>query len=402
MSGKRFLLFILVFTFMLGILMPTSFNGKLYGKIMELLVWLLVSAFIGVLLYYFRINKKSMWISLWLIIYLFSIGIFRELGGGFDISLAIAAPFVCIVLVLSLSFDRIASLKVEKFLHLFIILSATVNFGIIAKVGFIIKLLHFFYTQYYPEALQYSVDLGKPVFLFGVHSYASFYYMLFFLLCYFTYKKNKKRLFWYYEWILLGYTVLLRSSSSLFFGCYMAVILVYQIFKEKKAVSLILLPIGLSYLILKYDLISKYFLNLTSRNNGILARYNFSSGLFDENWKIISSSLGIGFSIAREKMLYYGDSSYIYYFTLGNIILLTLFYTLLICFLFRNVRKFYAIHLSISILCVEFAVNASTTYRFIAVLLFCVLYLKILDGRGEQEINRYEKYSSCKNMCRRD
>lgn len=379
---KISLSFSLILAIVIGIYLPTSYNGELFSVKMTILLWIILSGFIILLLMWNKIDKLSLFIALVIVSYLSVISMMRELEGGFDVSLAIMAPIVCLILLTSITFKNIEKVGIEKYLDVFMVVCIVINIGILAGTSSIKNLIYFFYTQYYKEALNYSVGIRKPVFLFGVHSYAAFYYMLFFLLCYFTYKKINKRRFWYYSIILFCFTLLLRSSSSLVFSIYMGGILLYDIVKHKKYFCLSFGFFALILCICKGDLLIQYLESMLSKSNGILGRYTKGAGLFNENMNVITNSLGIGFTIARKMDLYYGDSGYMYFLTLGNVILVVLTYILIIHFIYRNLNKKYARHLCVTILLIEGAVSASTTYRFIAVLIFFVIYLKALQMKN--------------------
>lgn len=394
-SKKIIMNIISVICIFIFFLLPTSNNGEIIGVGRVIFVWSILSILVIIIGLVNEIKYTNMTIFYFLLLgYMIIVTLLAQKNFDlYHISLARIAPIVVLTYVSFIKIINIPSFSLMKnLLHFFCIICIIWNLGIMFNIDNIIKFTYNNYSQYVDTALYYSVLIGhKPVMSFGVHTYASYFYFIFFLLSYYTYEKLNKRIFLFYSIMLTIFCLFLVSTTSIIFFVAMVIFLIYKTLKKcntKRALIILFFMVVLVFIIASNfnTLYEKLYKNITGGENSFISRYSNNS-VFVENFKIISSSLGIGFNVIDELELGYSDSGYIVYLTMGSIPLLVMVYYRLYKFLDANINNKYKKAIMLIIFSFEFALPASTNYRFIVMILFVICYLNALTLKSNKETN---------------
>lgn len=304
--------------------------------------------------------------------------------GQSHVSLYRIAPIVAVTFLSHVQLNKQASRGFMRFLlNLFSIICIIWNVGILSHFQPIVDFTYNNYNQYFPLAVFYSVhEQFKPVMTFGVHTYAAFYYLIFFLLCYYTYEYEEKIIYLVYSIFYTFFCLFLVSTTGVIYFVCMIIFLIYKQrnrFNIKSIIFLILLAAVFGLIIFKnFDyLYSKLFNNMTNGSNSFISRYSDES-VFVENFKIITSSFGIGFNILDNVDVGYSDSGVVVYLTMGSIPLCLFMYRRIYGFICNNISSYYAIPLFIAIMSFEFALPATFVYRFVFMIIFVLCYYNTL------------------------
>lgn len=373
------------------IFLPTSAGGNIYGVSHTILVWTIaaiMAVYIGVIN---RVNYSNMIFTLVsLMLYMVIVTLLAQIKySNYHVSLARIAPLIVLIYF---SFIKIRyfpdSKKMRILLQVICIILIIWNLGIMMNISPIIDLTYNNFNQYFDLAVHYSVIEGhKPVLTFGVHTYASYFYFILFILCYYTYERENKKIFLVYALFLTLFCLFLLSTTAIIFFVCMLGFLGYKFAKKLNGRKLFFLIVVLCILgaviYMNYPMIyAKLYKNFTSGENSFISRYSKNS-VFTTNFKIVLSSLGIGFNILEGMDIGYSDSGYIVYLTMGSIpLLLTIYYRLFI-FLKNNISADFRKILIFVIFAFEVALPASFNYRFTFMLYFVICYLNSLSTGGQ-------------------
>lgn len=383
---------ILVICLFMVALLPTSSNGELFKLNHEIFVWSVSVIVVIVVGLINKVKYRNMIIFFaFLLSYMMIITLVAQKNfNNYHISLARIAPMIVLVYISFIEINYIPKISfMEKLLHFFCILCIIWNLGIIFNSDKITNFTLNNYNQYYDMATVYSITLShKPVMSFGVHTYASYFYFIFFILSYYTYEKLHKPVFLFYSIMLTIFCLFLVSTTAIIFFIYMVLFIMYKLFKKynvKRILALLLLIVLLTFIIGHNfsDLYDKLYKNITGGNNSFISRYSRDS-IFTENFKVISSSMGIGFNIIDDLDLSYTDSGYIVYLTMGSIPLLIMIYYRIYKFLCTNVNSEYRKIFMLAVFLFEFALPASINYRFGFIMIFAICYLNALTAKTKE------------------
>ncbi len=372
-----------LFALIMFAFMPTSNDGEIFGKYWSLSIWLLIFVFV---LFVGFLNKLDSMLTvsgiLFVLIYLGVITSYVLISNNYArFSLYRVAPVISLVFITSIKIkDNYYSPKFfRRLLDVFFIVMFIWNTLILMESEFIKEFTINNYSQYYPKAILYVFYYKKTVMSFGVHTWASYFYLIMFYLSYVTAVKTNKIRFYVYCVIAFLFTVFLTSNSSLVYGTIMAIMLLWLL--RKKTIILFLLTGVIALVLVNYwDTIwDRYLIYINSDTNGLVSRYLGKETSLANNFKIILSSLGIGFTILDNSKIGFSDSGYIIYLTMGSFPLLIYIYVSIYNFLVRNIIRKYVWFILFIIFSFEFALPATYSYRFPFVIIFIIFYLKSLS-----------------------
>jgi hypothetical protein len=375
--------FIPLFSLVMFAFMPTSHEGVIYSKYWSLAIWIIIITFITLVAFFNNLDYRLILNGfLFIVIYLGIITVFTlTKNASSHFSLYRVAPVASLVLLTSITIKtkNVSSSFFRRLLDIFFIAMFMWNSLILLGSNFIKEFTMNNYSQYYAKAIEYTFFYKKTVMSFGVHTWASYFYLIMFYLSYVTAQSTNKIRFYLYCGIALLFTVFLTSNSSLVYGTIMAIMLLWLL-RKRKALLLLIAGLVVIMLVNYWDvLLGKYLIYINSNTNGIVSRYLSSNSSFANNFKIIFSSLGIGFTILDNKKIGFSDSGYIVYLTMGSIPLLLFIYSRIYNFLVRNIIRKYIWFILFIVFSFEFALPATYSYRFPFVIIFIVYYLKSLS-----------------------
>ncbi len=369
-----------------AVYLPTSKENVIFGVNRLVLVW--VFLIIDVLL--IRINnainyRQLIFSMLCINIYMLFVTMLAQIQfNGARVSLARIAPTIALVFLCSLRIRKYPSIKVLKILLNVVTVTAIVwNFAILFNIKSVIDFTYNNYNQYYDLNAYYQVLTGhKPVMSFGVHSYAAYFYFLLFLLCFATYKIENKKMYLFYSIIYTIFNLFLVSTTAIIFFFAMCVFFVKEMWKHMNLKRLFLVFGAVVFIIVlivaNFDMLySRLYINFTNGGNSFVSRYS-SNSVFNTNFKIIASSIGIGYNIVDSLDIGYSDSGYIVYMTMGSLPFTVAVYYLLYKFLRSNLKLYRNIIMFV-IFSFEVALPATFNYRFSYMILFVICYMGALS-----------------------
>ena len=365
---------------------PTSINNNRFGLPFLLFVWALSLVMTIVVGINNKIDFKRMIIGMIVInLYMLIVTFYAQtIYDNYHVSLARIAPLVMLFFASYIKIVKFPSYRLMKYLlNIFCICCIIINIGILLKISFITDFINNYYNQYYDLASFYSVTYyHKPVMTFGVHTYASFFYFIAFILCFYTYQKTEKKIYLFYALSLCIFCLFLVSTTAIIYFICMVMFLIFNISKKLTKNKMACLFIGffaiLVLIVNNYSMLSERLIdNFTSGESGFISRYSGDS-VFEENFKIITSSIGIGYNIIDDLEISYSDSGYIVYLTMGSVILMAFVYYRVYMFISKNVPSQYRSILLFTIFSFEVALPATFNYRFIYTMFFVICYLNAL------------------------
>lgn len=391
---KLMMSYVNIISVIIAIMLPTSKEKEIYGEIRLIFVWAVIGIMLLIISIYNKINYRRLLVSMILInVYMTMVTILATyIFKDTRLSVARFAPIVFLIYFVSLKIYRYPPLKLMKgLLNIISIITIIWNMGILLQISCIVEFSYNNYNQYYDLCGYYQYVAGhKPVMAFGVYSYAAFFYFLLFVLCFSTYLKENKMLYLFYTCMYMLFTLLLTSTTAIIFFTGMTLVFIYGMTKKntkKNLVALLVVSI-FAILIILYnfkDLYLKLYINMTNGGNSFISRYSKNS-VFNTNFEVIKSSLGVGYNIVDSLDICYTDSGYVVYMTMGHLFLPISLYYLIYKFLKENIVIYKKIVIAI-VLSFEVAIPATFNYRFILIMVFVICYLGALntDLPGERK-----------------
>jgi len=362
-------------------LLPTSKDENIFGAEYLICVWSVISVLVIYLASVNRVDRGIVILGSISVAYLLFVTSIELMTNQYArISLARIAPILCLLLLSSTVIKtKVPFFIMEKCFDIYCIIMIFWNLGIMFSNELVQSFTKSFYSQYYDNALYYSVMMNKPVMSFGVHSYAAYFYMLLFYLSYISAKNTGKIKYYVYCISIFIFTVFLSSNSSLVYGIVMMIML-FSLIKGKPVFIFAFMVIFFFILAFSLpDLLSKYLMIFNSRINGFIPRYFGDNTVFSENIRVIRNSMGIGFCIPDNLNLGYSDSGYMVYLTMGHIPFVVVIYSIIYKFIKNNFSKKHVWFLSFVIFSFEIALPATFNYRFPFVIIFVITFLKSIE-----------------------
>lgn len=381
--------FLIVIALFMFAFIPTSNNTIIYGNNWIVLVWLILSIFVITISWVNKFDNDNIFILVFLLLLYIIIVTFIELVTNINarISIARIAPIMSLFYLSSIKITQNVSYKLmERLLDILCITIILWNVFIIIDYELVKEFTRNNYSQYYANALYYSMLRGKPVMSFGVHTYASYFYLLTFYLSFISALKTKKIKYYIYCSFIVVFTFLLASNTSLIYGIIMLVMLFILLIHKPIFMGLFFtIVIGVLISFAPY-LSNIYSMMRQSELNGFLARYTGEHTVFDNNIEVIKNSLGIGFTIPDNLQLGYSDSGYMVYMTMGNIPFTIGLYFLIFKFLKKNLSRKNFWFICFIVFSFEIALPATFSYRFPFVIIFVIYYLRSLENNNKQYV----------------
>lgn len=370
-------------------IVPLSKKGESNIVLYELLS--LVLSFCALLIFILSNKiKKSKLILFFILLVYFCISTWITVINGFTFS-PTRFGYILLTTSILILFPKITQLKIaffEKILHCIFIVILIGNFISYFNIfGFNTFLVNN-YTQYMANITNYHLSIHKPIFIFGVHNLAAFFYTGLFIVSYITYYYGKKRIYLYESIIYFILNVLTRCSTGFAFMVFSCLVVLYLNLKKKKFIYIFIILILISIIFFNSDLMNSYLDILSSNTNGFFSRYlGGFYNLYRNNIDILFQfPMGIGFSIADSSTeLFYADSGFLIVLTTGGIIYFILFYYLLYIFLKSNICNKKIINILLGwIMIMELGFVTFYYLKTTCFILFCVIYLGIffLNLRG--------------------
>jgi hypothetical protein len=261
------------------------------------------------------------------------------------------------------------------------------------------KLIVANYSSFYPELVQYMMDVRKPVLTFGAHSIAGLLLYFFFFAALQTWRLNRTRLFlvFAYSYVLIMYSLL--SVTGLIFGTIALFQLLYCLWQEdrkllKITVSLtsvvaIAMVLFLSSVVPWDDGVDAVKLVLTAPDGGLSGRFLPGGTLYGDLQYLRDNSFSpVGVSYVEQ--LQFGDSGFVEQILRGSVPLVLMVYGGLFFFLRRNlVARADAYLIFFAIIAFEAGYSTLITgYRTLCLIPFFIIYLNHLRRIPELELAR--------------
>ena len=381
-------LFLYITVVFLFLFYPTSNEGIIRNSIITVSVdWFILLSCVSIIVFkYGKINRASMVMAFLIFIYLWIISFISNIADPRgSISIARIAP---ITIFLLLSIHKI-DLKIPKKKGLFIfdliVVSITLcNILIISKNEFISDFLIKNYSQLYEDLISNMFIKNRPIFTFGVYTFASYFYTLFFLLSIYTFNTTKKFKYIIYCFIFLIFNILLASNTTIVSSIFMGVVLLYYSFQTPKyKVIKVFTLIAVFFFIVNFVLTNQeillfYLESLNSDVNGFKGRYS-STGILRLIDDYLLNYPNIGFNIIIGENLVYTDSGYYVLRLMGGWIMLLPFYILLLRFMKNNFGNKYFL-IFVFTLIFEFALPVIIYIKYFYAMIFISIYLRSLNN----------------------
>ncbi|XJS11013.1 hypothetical protein ACF3NG_01735 [Aerococcaceae bacterium WGS1372] len=390
---KNLIIYALIFfSIFMFLLLPTSSNGIIYEEWWVVIVWGMSLITLGML---FMLSKQKNYnivllILIAIFLYLsFVTFIIINTDVNARVSIARIAPIMVLVLFtnLRINFGFVSFDILRRLLDIVFCIVIFWNILIVIDNSSVIEFTMANYSQYYTNALLYSVAANKPVMTFGVHTYAAMFYMFFYYLSLQTAKVTEKNRYYFFCVVFVFFTILLRSNTSLIYSIIM-IGFFFTTSKDNKLFPIILVVLGFISLIANIDSILDIYKNITSSNlNGFVARYTGEDTVFKNNLSFLSNYLGTGFTIIDG--LNYSDSGYMVYLTMGNIPLVLSVYFLLYRYIINNIPKEQSKFVLFILFSFELALPATLNYRFIYLMVFVTIYFQTLESHRQKKLKEF-------------
>lgn len=385
---RFFIAIIIVFLFLLY---PTSFDGVIRDSVSSVSFdWAISFLFVIIaLISYGTFDRKNIVISIIILVYLTIMTAISNATDNYStFSVARLAP---ITLFLFLSTAKITyRFPMKKLFILFdivMILIIVINVLILIENESIKKIIVDNYSQFYSNATTQMFDKKRPIFTFGVYTFASYFYTLLYLLSVYSFESTKKNKYKLYYLLLLFFNILLASNFSILSSLFMIFVLFVNAIKNKSSIDFIFFAILVAvvaiWIINNKQLIGYYAESIFSTGNGIAGRYS-NEGVLMINNEYLQNHSNIGFNIIRNIDLTYTDSGYFVLRLMGGWIILIPYYYLFYRFMKNNFRSYYLYFLIITLL-FEIAIPVSIYIKFAPAMIFCIVYLSSL--RSYQQAN---------------
>jgi len=330
------------------------------------------------------IKPHRLAVSLVLLVYMWFVSLVSVQALDSQVSLARLVPVTVVLILFSEDiFREVPHTFLARVLEALTIVVVAWNFGLILGVNSIINFTIRYYSQFTTFTVETQIAGGKPIFTFGVHTHAAFFYMLLFYMWYRTVLgiHSRKRYYVYMVVLLIDTTQLSSYTAALFAGI-MAVLLLRRLWVKSVTGALGVLSVGLVVFVMRFQQIMSYvMMALTDPEHGLAPRYLNIQYLYATNFEVLRIvPLGIGFTIPRQFDIYYTDSGYIVYYTMGGVVFTVAIYCLLLWFLRSNLRRYWGMMLFFMLF--ELATPSLLYVKTVLILVFAIPFLSSVDDPG--------------------
>ena len=369
-------------------LFPTSINRTPHPTAVILLLSLLQCGLIVLFAWQEWLNKRQVLLAIIAIVYMAVATVVALTEPRLNLNLPRTEILICFIALCCISNkSRISADFFLRVLDIICIVMLFWNILTLLRVQPFISFVNNFYTQLDTYTATYwSLVNNKPIFTFGVHNFASIFYLHFFLFNYAAFQKYAKRRFLFYMVMLFGFTLLLKSTSSAGIAGIMLLLFLRLFWKDKRKVMLILLGVAVGMMLfLASGLASQYVSAFSSKANGFLGRYSNETDIYDGNYRIMESfPMGIGFTVGQPELnLYFADSGYIIYYTMGSVLLPCILFLLLYRYYKRNLNKKMALVLTGVAMLTELSLISFMYEKTLYLYIFEVGFFRSILGCGD-------------------
>ncbi len=367
---------------------PTSINRTPHSSAVILLLSLLQCGLILFFAWQEWLNRRQLFLAILIILYMAVATVTALTEPALYLNLPRMEILICFIALCCITNQsRISARFFIRILDVVCVVMLIWNVFTLMRIQPFISFVNYFYTQLDTYTATYwSLVRNKPIFTFGVHNFASIFYLHFFLFNYFAYQKFMKKRFLFYMAALFGFTLLLRATSSAGIAGIMLLLFLKLFWKDKRKIILIFLCLAAGMMVFwASGLGSQYIGAVSSKANGFLARYSSETSIYDGNYRLLESfPMGIGFTVGHPQLnLYFADSGYIIYYTMGGIFLPLLLFLLLYRYYKRNLNKKMALILTGVAMLTELSLISFMYEKTLYLYMFEVGFYRSILGCGD-------------------
>ena len=148
-------------------------------------------------------------------------------------------------------------------------------------------------------------------------------------------------------------------------------------------------------LFLQSKIFGDYLETLSNGVNGFFPRYvEGLNGLYKNNIEIVKQFLlGIGFTIPQNNTIYFADSGYLIFYTMGNIVFAITFYILFLKSLCYEIKsKEYRLFFALYVLLMELGFVSFLALKTICFYWLMYIYIKSFENEQGKIYDRAKKY----------
>lgn len=263
-----------------------------------------------------------------------------------------------------------------------------VTAGVAVVVAFtpVVSLLVQNFASGYPELVEFMTFSRKPVFTFGSHSVAGFFYFIAFYLNLETARARDSRAHALMAGAIAALGLFLTSVTALVLMSAALGLLLVRSGRQRRLLGALLgvaVCAGVYTLWGHFDdftVVVQTLNTLGARESGLSGRYA-GSGNLAANLRYLAEQPLRPVGLTFTPRLFYGDSGPIEYLTRGSVPLLAAVYLALTAFCFRSLRdRRHARELLVLIFLFELGFTVLSYHRFYYLFAFAVMYLNQLHG----------------------
>lgn len=378
----KIILFILLY---ISVFFPISSSGMLLSDLTKGICSIVIFLLLFVLMRCQKLNTERFKILLALFLYLIVASFVITFKGEYHLSIFRLFQFLICLMVLSIDSETTLEFKqLDIVITILTFIIAGVNIMSLMHNQTVCDYIVSNYTQYLDYITRSHLTHEKPIFTFGVHNIAAFFYMALFMLSLIIYDKLKKKKYLLFTFFYFTMLVFLKCTTSIGF---ILIALLFLISKThntmvKAMLTICLLLVGMAFSFT--PMFDNTFGILTKESNGFLSRYSEStSSIFTNNFLILKSHiLGTGFAVPNSSgELYYADSGFFVNLLNGNIVYTLLFYYSVYQYICTNIHdKENRIFSIIFIVGMEVGFVTFQFYRTLIILLLFVFAVKAVES----------------------
>lgn len=377
-------------TLLLGLYLPTSYDGVIQRPFAYLSSFALLAICASLLLSPNGVGSRLAVANALFVNLAMVVG--TLVSPAHDLVYGVLADYVLLSLVYCLNLRGVASPRVLRGAFILAnLLNFTLGVGIVFAVPAVTSFVVDYYSNFYSDLVRNAaVTLGKPILTFSTHSLAGFFLYLFFYLNLRSHQAGGNVFFLLAAGVNLALCGLLQSNTGYVFLVVGCVQLAAHGMRRRGLPSLLLLPLAGGALALWLstnsvdwkDLQATVSATIGSQSNGVLGRYG-TSGEQNVNLEFLARHplTTIGFSY--DPRLEIVDSGPIEYVLRGSLPLLLSIYGGLWLFLRSNVvsrREAWTLFVIFVIFEVGFA--NLVYFRTAFILPFVAVYMNVLRQRS--------------------
>ncbi len=376
------------FLLIVGLFFPTSVRGNIVVSLP-----VAHAAMFGALCLWIGLTRDAFgsvfqrWIAAFIVAWLLAMTVlspFRDLAVG---AMANYVP-LALLFALDLRSMRIAR-RIDTLLTVTTL--AVLAVGALAIGGSLLirRVIVASYSSGYPDLVANMLLLRKPVFTFGSHAVAGFFYFLLFYLNLETYRaRHSVTHLWLATTCVLGGFFLTSvtagilmtwASALLFLGAKGHRVVLTVCLVGVAALGITFLSQQLGDLRVLAGLLSSF----SSQANGLRGRYSAGGNLLSNlEWLRLHPLRPVGLTYSSS--LFFGDSGAIEYLTRGSLPLLLAVYGAFTLFLWKGLlNRRHALFLLCATLAFETGFSVMMYHRYLYLLTFTVLYLNHLSSLSD-------------------